>query len=158
MYEPIMAACEEENLVFAMHPGAEGTVSPSTPVGRPRSYCEWHTGISLTFQAQIMNLVFEGVFKALRSTLPWLKRLPSKYVLDHVRLTTQPLEEVGGAAELRKLFDLLHAKRTLCYSSDYPHWDFDDPYRAFPRGLGESMERRIFAENARELHARKVAL
>lgn len=187
MYEPILSACEEENLVFAMHPGAEGTVSPSTPIGRPRSYCEWHTGISLTFQAQVMNLIFEGVFerhpnlsvlsieagiswighlmwrmdknfKALRSTLPWLGRLPSEYVFDHVRLTTQPLEEVGAAADLRKLFELLHAERTLCYSSDYPHWDFDDPYRAFPRGLDENTRRRIFNENAKELYARKVAL
>ena len=187
MYEPIMAACEEEKLVFAMHPGAEGTVSPSTPVGRPRSYCEWHSSISLTFQAQIMNIVFEGVFerhpnlsvlsieagiswighlmwrmdknfKALRSTLPWLKRLPSEYILDHVRLATQPLEEPGGAGDFRKLFELLHAERTLCYSSDYPHWDFDDPIRAFPRNLDDTMRRRIFGENAKELYARKVAL
>ena len=187
MYEPILAACEDQGLVFAMHPGAEGTVSPSTPVGRPRSYCEWHTGISLTFQAQIMNLVFEGVFerhpnlsvlsieagiswighlmwrmdknfKALRSTLPWLTRLPSEYILDHVRLATQPLEELGGRADLEKLFELLHAERTLCSSSDYPHWDFDDPYRAFPPGLSEPLQRRIFSENAKELYAGKVAL
>lgn len=187
MYEPIMAACEEEKLVFAMHPGAEGTISPSTPVGRPRSYCEWHSGISLTFQAQIMNIVFEGVFerhpnlsvlsieagiswighlmwrmdknfKALRSTLPWLKRLPSQYIVDHVKLATQPLEEPGGATDFQKLFELLRAERTLCYSSDYPHWDFDDPYRAFPRNLDETMSRRIFSENAKELYARKVSL
>ena len=181
LYDPIFEACQEMGLVFALHPGSEGSISPSTPIGRPRSYAEWHTGLPMSFQAQLINMVLEGVFerfpelklllieggfgwlphvvwrmdknfKALRTTLPWLKRLPSQYVREHVRLTSQPLEEPGRVADLVNMFEMIHAEETLCYSSDFPHWDMDDPYRAFPRGIGETLRKRIFYDNAAELY------
>jgi len=36
-------------------------------------------------------------------------------------------------------------------SSDYSHWDFDDPFRAF-RFVPEDLKRRIFSDTARELY------
>ena len=36
-------------------------------------------------------------------------------------------------------------------STDYPHWDFDDPIAAFAR-VPEEYKRRIFYENAAELY------
>lgn len=181
MYGPVFEACQEKELVVALHPGPEGSITPSTPVGRPRSYAEWHSGLPMTYQAQVINMVMEGVFerypgikvllieggiawlphvmwrmdknfKALRTTLPWLKRLPSEYVVDHIRLTTQPLEEPGSAQLFANLLEMVRAEKTLCFSSDFPHWDMDDPYRAFPRGLDEALQRRIFSENAAELY------
>jgi predicted TIM-barrel fold metal-dependent hydrolase len=180
-YFPVYEACEELRLPFALHPGNEGALHSSTPVGRPSGYFEWHSGIPLTFQAHVISLVTEGVFerfpglklvlveggiawlahtmwrldknfKALRSTTPWLRRAPSEYILEHVRLTTQPLEEPDNPAHLLQIFDMIRAEKTVCFASDFPHWDFDDPRRVFPRQMSDDLRRRIFYENAADLY------
>lgn len=180
-YFPIFAACEEMGLPFALHPGREGSLCSSTPIGRPSSYFEWHTSIPLTYQAHVISLTCEGVFaafpglrvvlveggvawlvhtlwrldknfKALRSTAPWLKKRPSEYILDQIRLTTQPLEEPDAPEHLAQVFAMLQAERTLCFASDFPHWDFDDPERAFPRTLSPELLRRILYDNAAALY------
>jgi predicted TIM-barrel fold metal-dependent hydrolase len=39
----------------------------------------------------------------------------------------------------------------LLFSSDYPHWDFDSPARAFPK-LPDALRDAIFGGNARALY------
>ncbi|HVK02131.1 MAG TPA: amidohydrolase family protein [Armatimonadaceae bacterium] len=180
-YYPIYEACAEYGLPFALHPGTEGALRSSTPVGRPSGYFEWHTSIPLTFQAHVISMVTEGVFekfpslklvlveggvawlahtmwrldknfKSLRSTTPWLKRTPSEYIVEHVRLTTQPLEEPQNPEHLLQVFDMISAERTVCFASDFPHWDFDDPRRVFPRQMDPDLRRRILYDNAAELY------
>jgi uncharacterized protein len=180
-YFPIYEACEEMKLPFALHPGREGALCSATPVGRPSSYFEWHTAIPLTFQAHLISLVTEGVFerfpglklvlveggiawmvhtmwrldknfKALRSLAPWLKKAPSEYIIEHVRLTTQPLEEPDNPDHLLQIFEMIHAEKTVCFASDFPHWDFDDPRRVFPKNMSPALARRIFYDNAAELY------
>ena len=182
VYHPIYALCEEMGLPFALHPGAEGTLTPSTPVGMPSSYFEWHSTIPLTFMAHTASLVCEGVFekfpdfrfvlieggfgwlphlmwrldknfKALRATTPWLRRLPSEYIVENIRLTTQPIEEPPNSDQLVQMFEMISARQTLLFSSDYPHWDFDDPRRVFPlRKMDDELKRRLFYQNAAELY------
>ena len=78
----------------------------------------------------------------LRSEVPWLNRRPSEILREHVRFTTQPLELIDGNDEL--LFAMLEAVGApdiLCFASDYPHWDFDDPnqmIRRFPSRLARA--------------------
>ena len=180
-YDPVYEACCELGLPFAVHPGTEGSLHSSTPVGRPSSYFEWHNSLPLTYQAHIGSLVAEGTFekfpelrvvlveggvswlapllwrmdknfKALRSTVPWLKEPPSAYVLRHCRLTTQPVEEPENPEHLLQLYAMLQAERTLCFSTDFPHWDFDDPRRAFPSRLPRETKDRILYDNAAELY------
>ncbi len=180
-YFPIYEACEEMRLPFALHPGREGALRSSTPIGRPSSYFEWHASIPLTYQAHLISLVCEGVFasfpglrvlfveggtawlahtvwrldknfKALRSTTPWLRKRPSEYVFDQLRLTTQPLEEPDDPEQLAQVFAMIHAERTLCFATDFPHWDFDDPRRALPKILAPELRRRILYDNAAELY------
>ncbi|MDQ3812940.1 MAG: amidohydrolase family protein, partial [Armatimonadota bacterium] len=48
-YHLVYEACAEMGIAFALHPGAEGARTPSTPVGMPSSYFEWHSTLPLTF-------------------------------------------------------------------------------------------------------------
>ena len=132
------------------------------------------------YMTHLASLIFEGVFekfpklrvvfveggyawlapflwrldadwKSLRDQTPWVRRPPSEYVWEHVRFTSQPLEEPDQPAHLLELFKWNRAERTLMFASDYPHWDFDSPADAFPR-LPEQLERRVFYETAAELY------
>jgi predicted TIM-barrel fold metal-dependent hydrolase len=40
----------------------------------------------------------------------------------------------------------------LLFSSDYPHWDFDDPFRAFPAGIAKERSRQILTANAKAVY------
>jgi len=91
----------------------------------------------------------DAEWKALRSEVPWLTKAPSAYLRDHVRLSSQPLENPDNPKQLLQIFDMMDAEHLLMFASDYPHWDFDSPTHAFPK-LPESLHRRIFSENARE--------
>lgn len=157
-----------------------GIAYPPTPAGWPGTYLEWHTLLACNFMSHLVSLVVEGVFekyprlrfvlveggvswlapimwrldknyRALRMEVPWLKRMPSEYIMEHVRLTTQPVEEPPNPEHVRQLFDMMDAPKILLYSSDYPHWDFDSPTAIF-RNLPEHARKRIFVENARELY------
>ncbi len=179
-YFPIWEACNEHSLPVCMHPGAEGSYG-SAPGGRPSTYFEWHSAIPLTHQAQLISIICEGIFekfprtklviceagyawlahtmwrldknfKALRAATPWLKRLPSEYIFDHVRFTSQPLEETEKPEHMLWMFEILKAERTLCFATDFPHWDFDEPSRAFPKKMSDHLRKRIFYENAAELY------
>jgi predicted TIM-barrel fold metal-dependent hydrolase len=85
----------------------------------------------------------------LRLESSWVKRWPSEYIHDHVKLATQPIEKShdahDGLATLLQTVDGM--EDILCFSTDYPHITFDDPdyvARQLPRGW----ERKVFCENA----------
>jgi hypothetical protein len=40
----------------------------------------------------------------------------------------------------------------ILFSSDYPHWDFDDPFMALPPSLTDAQRRAIYAGNAKALY------
>ena len=89
-------------------------------------------------------------WKSLRDQTPWLTKAPSEYALEHIRVGSQPLLEPDSNGRLFEMLAALHAERTLCYASDWPHWDWDDPATTFPR-LPQALHQRVFADNAREL-------
>jgi predicted TIM-barrel fold metal-dependent hydrolase len=90
-------------------------------------------------------------YKALRDTTPWLQRLPSEYIVGHVRLTTQPIEEPANAEQLAQVLAMMSAEKTVMFSSDYPHWDNDDPRRVLRR-VEPTVRARILGGTAAELH------
>ncbi|TBL74565.1 amidohydrolase family protein [Paenibacillus thalictri] len=158
----------------------KGVAYPPTPAGYPTRYFEWHNILPINYMGHINSLVCEGVFvkfpklkfvaieggiawlphlmwrmdknyKALRDSVPWLKRLPSEYIKEHIRLTTQPIEEPGNPEDLLHILRMIEAEKTVMFSSDYPHWDFDNPQMALPP-MPRDLKRRILSETAMELY------
>jgi uncharacterized protein len=157
---------------------------PSLAGASPTYYVEWHTGLSQVFHANVTSLVCHGVFerfpglkvvvaeggvawlpdvlwrldknvKGLRDEVPWIRLLPSEYIFEHVRLTTQPFVEPRRREHLHALCDIVRAETTLMYSSDYPHWDFDDPTRALT-WLPEHIVDRVRWGNALDLYGTRL--
>ena len=87
----------------------------------------------------------------LRSEVPHLKRPPSEYVREQVWFTTQPMEEPARASQLIDLFDRIGWDRIL-FSTDYPHWDFDDPRYAFKAPLSEAQRDQLLYQNAQAFY------
>lgn len=153
---------------------------PPTPAGYPTRYFEYHNILPTYFMAQVNSLVCEGVFekfsnltfvaieggiswlphlmwrmdknyKGLRDSVPWLKKVPSDYIKKHIRLTTQPIEEPANPQHLVQIFEMTGAEDMVMFSSDYPHWDFDNPSMVlgpFPKVMRE----KIKAQNAIKLY------
>jgi predicted TIM-barrel fold metal-dependent hydrolase len=90
---------------------------------------------------------FDAEYKGLRREVPWLKRLPSEYVAEHVWLTTQPLEMSPRKEQAIELLRWFNGADRLVYSSDYPHWDADEVKYISAR-LPQAWHRRVFFENA----------
>jgi predicted TIM-barrel fold metal-dependent hydrolase len=85
-----------------------------------------------------------------QSDAPLLKKMPSDYMRD-MYYTSQPLE-FTDARLLESTFYAIDAERTLLYSSDWPHWDFDVPGRIMSIPfLSDQGKRNILGENARKI-------
>ena len=97
-------------------------------------------------------------YKALRAQTPWLKKLPSEYIRNHLYVTTQPIEETEKPEQLQQIFEMIGAPHMILFSSDYPHWDFDDPRTAIPSFIPEAKRAAIYGGNARKLGRKEEAL
>jgi hypothetical protein len=178
-YWPIYEAAAAYDLPVGIHVfGAGG--HPYTGTGWPSYYVEEGAGHSTSVQTAVTSLVMEGVFERvpklkvvmveggfgwlpaltwrldklyekMRDEVPHLQRRPSEVIRQHIWCTTQPMEEPESRAHLAETMAWIGWDRLL-FASDYPHWDFDDPFRAFPASIGEDGKRRILAENGKAVY------
>jgi predicted TIM-barrel fold metal-dependent hydrolase len=178
-YHPIWDACAEVGLPFAVHLGGNAGVNAMpTGTGPPTFFWEAHALLCETGMGHVASAIAHGVFerwpgarlvlvecgiawlpailwrldedyRALRKETPWLRRLPSEYAHDHVRLTTQPLEHPRNPAALWPALEDVGAREMLLFASDYPHWDFDDPVLV---RLPAAWREQVMDANARELY------
>ena len=159
---------------------ASAAAMPRPASGWPTYYMEEHYAATTGMQNTLTSLVFEGVFERfpklkivlieggfawapalcwrmdkhwerLRVETPHVKRPPSEYVREHVWFTTQPIEEPDHPQHLAEVIEWLGWDR-LMFSTDYPHWDFDDPQQAFKFKMTEAQKAKVFRDNAKALY------
>lgn len=177
-YHPIFEAAARHGLPVGFH----HTENSPTALGFHRYFIEWHTLVPQVFMSELVSLVFNGVFdkyrdlrvvmieggisyvphilwrmdqqyKELRAEVPWVKRLPSEIVHEQVRFATQPVEEFSSE-QVVDLVRQVGSDELFLFSTDYPHWDFDSPFEAFPRDLPEALHRKLMFENALATYSR----
>ena len=84
------------------------------------------------------------------SDAPLLTKRPSEYMRE-MFYSSQPLE-VSHSKALAMTLEMMDAERTLLYSSDWPHWDFDAPTRIMTiNGLSNTARDNILGRNAQRL-------
>ena len=179
-YWPIYAAAAEAQLPVGIHAfGNSGW--PVSNVGWPSFYMEEMVGHAQTSQSGLVSLILEGVFErwpelrlvlvesgftwapslmwrldkafeTLRTEVPHLKLKPSEYIQRNVWWTSQPMDEPENRRFLADIFERLGWDRLL-FSSDYPHWDFDDPSRVIMFPASDDQRHAFFAGNARQVYA-----
>jgi hypothetical protein len=179
-YDPIYEVATANGLAIGIHYGGAPGHSP-TPTGWPSTYIEEYAGMAQVFQSQVMSLVFEGAFdrfpdlrvalieggftwmpslmwrmdkewKGLRHNTPWVKRLPSAYIREHIRLTVQPVNAPPQPEFLAQILEQLESDELLMFSTDYPHWHFDHNEEAWPLALPRASMERLMAGNARAFY------
>lgn len=172
---PIITHPSGTESVFARSPRMAGT---------PTFYIEWHAGLAQIHYSNVLSLLVHGVFErypglkvviaeggftwlaelmwkldrdwqSLRDEIPWVKRPPSEYVLDHVWCTSQPFIEPAKKEHVKQILDMVRADRTMLFSSDYPHWDFDDPQRALA-AMAPELRRQIMVDGPLEVYGDRI--
>jgi uncharacterized protein len=171
---PIYAAAERHGLPIGIHAGSAYR-HPVTSLGWPTYYVEDYAAQSQGFQSQVTSLICEGVltkhpglkvvliesgvtwvpaflwrmskfWRGLRTEIPWLDRSPLEIFRDHFRLTVQPFDAPASPDIVRRIIDHLGADELLLFSSDYPHWQFDDD-NFLPAGIPPDLARKIMVDN-----------
>ena len=178
-YWPIYEAAVEHGLPVGIHVfGYSGWAMTNT--GWCSYYIEEATEHATSSQAVVTSFIMEGVFerfptlkialiksgfawlpalgwrldkhwKHLKDEVPHLKRAPSEYIREHFFVSTQPMEEPEDPDHLMDVLNWIGLDNIM-FASDYPHWDFDDPFQALPPSLNKEQLRRIYSGNARKLY------
>jgi predicted TIM-barrel fold metal-dependent hydrolase len=178
LFHPLWEAIERHDLVAGIHFG--GTPgNPPTPSGWPSFFFEEYVGMAQVFATQLTSMISEGVFdqfprlrvallesgftwlpahmwrfdkewRNLRRLVPWVKRAPSEYIREHVRVSILPLDAPLDTQSLLQIVDQLGSEDMLMYASDYPHKHASEPEAGLLSHLPPTLATRIKSENARE--------
>jgi uncharacterized protein len=178
-YWPIFEAAVEAGLPVGVHVfGSSGR--PMSNTGWPSFYVEEITEHSASLAASVASLIFEGTFERypelkivlieagfgwipslgwrldkiwerMRGEVPHLRRPPSEYLREHFWVSTQPMEETEEPEQVIEIMQWIGWDKML-FASDYPHWDFDDPFLALPPSLSEERRNQIYSGNAKALY------
>lgn len=180
-YWPIYAAAARHGLPIGVHAGSSYH-NPTSPTGWPSYHSEEYVNQAQAFQTGLASLISEGVFekfpnlrvvliesgvswlpaslwrltkfwRGLRREVPWVDRPPAELVREHVRLTLQPFDGPPRPEQFERLWNHLGSDELLLFSTDYPHWQFDDD-SPLPAGLPPAAMRKVLIDNARATYPR----
>jgi predicted TIM-barrel fold metal-dependent hydrolase len=180
---PIWKAAAERGLVVFIHDDLGTLIEPPpSQVGFPSFYAETHAIRPISSIVHLTSFIIAGVFERLpelrvvfgdvsvhaarslvvrtdkdwqsdRLEVPWVKKLPTSYVDQHVRFVTQPEDEISP-----------HSHRTtgtiggdnpslVVYGSRHPYWDSVDPADVFTTWADDERAR-CLADNAAQFYPR----
>lgn len=171
-YRPIFEAADRNEMMISFH----HTTHAQGPYGMGLHYMERRALLPVALMPQVISLIVNGVFDNFprlrfmvleggfswlphvmwrldrdyrmgRVEVPWIKKLPSTHCRERLKLSTQPTEDIS-AENWVKLIELMGTDEILVFSTDYPHFDFDSPNAAIPRGLPDDLREKIFWKNA----------
>ncbi|MCS3765640.1 MULTISPECIES: amidohydrolase family protein [Bradyrhizobium] len=178
-YHIIYETALKHQLVVTFH----HSVDTRTGIGWPRTFIEWHTlAAPQAAMNQIASLIFNGVFdkfpglkvvflepgvgwvpwfmwradqqyREVRLDVPWVKRLPSEYMQENVRFSTQPFSDVKPE-HMAQMIEWIKADRMFMFATDYPHYDADSADYAISPKLPAALRERIRYRNALETYPR----
>lgn len=179
-FHPILETAARHGLPIALHIIKQPGMRALTPVGFPSYWIETFAQHPLLYMGHLNSFVFDGAFQkfpelrvvcveggfswlppflwrldqywnVLGPEVPDVKRRPSEYIREHVRLTTQPLEEGFHLKSMQRMMTWMDAERLLLLATDYPHYDMDVPEWTAAR-LPQAMRNSILRDNAIELY------
>ncbi|MFB6311084.1 MAG: amidohydrolase family protein [Salinirussus sp.] len=84
---------------------------------------------------------------------PLLEQPPESYIRDQFYFGTQPLDEPNNRGHLTQIVDMV-GPESLMFSTDHPHFDFDNPGAVVDEAFGhleESDLERVLSGNARDV-------
>jgi predicted TIM-barrel fold metal-dependent hydrolase len=181
IFLPVWEAAAHHNLPVAIHLDAESGVEPApTPGGYLRHYLGYAVYQPVTFFSHLINMMAAGVldhlpslklvfadggwdmcapfmwrldkdYRPMRGDMPWMKRLPSDYIANHVRFVAHDLEGPDDDGQLREWLAISDASHILMFGSSYPNWNLLHPNAAFAQA-DDVLRRRILAGTAAELY------
>jgi uncharacterized protein len=188
LYHPVFEAGEEHGLPITVHVDPAPVLTSIQRVGgESTNRIQWASQIALNAHQYISSMLVHGVFEKypstrvllkefgiawlpwlmwrlddqydrLREESPWVKKWPSEYIREHIKLATQPVEEgqrVGDVAELLMMVEGI--EDLLCYSSDYPHATMDD-FSYVARVLPNEWHEKVFCRNACDTYRWEVPI
>ena len=159
--------------------------SPTHAGYMTRTFAERHANLAQSGQAQFTSLILGGALERVptlkvmfaefgfswvgpmlwRMDHIWkkrggaavsLQRPPSHYAREQVRFTTQPYDEPLKPSQLAFLLEAMHAEETLIFSSDYPHWDTDEPQLILTHRLPPKYRERVAYQTASETFGERL--
>lgn len=175
LYRPLWEAVASHDLVGGIYfGGAPG--NPPTPVGWPSYFIEEYIDMAGVFASQITSMVVEGVFdrfprlrvtllesgaswlpaylwrfdkewKNLRRQTPWVRRPPSDYVREHVRVTIEPWDVPADDQRLQEILAHFESEEILLNASGYPHQQVGERAHLLQQ-LPDSFAQRVKGDNA----------
>jgi uncharacterized protein len=180
-YWPIYHLAEKYNLPLAIHAGSAYRTAPSSTGWASYRY-EYYMAEAQAFQAQILSLIYEGVFgkfpnlkvvlmesgvswlpafmwranktwRGVRVEVPWVEREPASIIRENFRVTMQPFDAPSNATAVEDILDQIGSEKMFLFASDYPHWQFDGD-DPVPPNLPKSLVARMCADNPLETFPR----
>jgi predicted TIM-barrel fold metal-dependent hydrolase len=178
---PVYQAAEKHKLPIAIHAGSQYRTAPSS-IGWPSYRYEYYLAEAQAFQAQILSLIYEGVFgkfpglkivlmesgvswlpafmwranktwRGVRVEVPWVEREPASIIREHFRVTMQPFDGPPDATGVADVIEQIGSDKMFLFASDYPHWQFDGD-DPMPPHLPKSLVARMCADNPLETFPR----